>query len=92
MTEKPVKNSEKLETVEIRRTPRFLPFLLTGAAAGFLIALIAWLATGANGQIFGYLIAYGTGIGAALGIIAATAVEAATRKRTKQALATKLEG
>ena len=94
MTEKAPKQAAnaKTETVEIRRTPKFLPFLLTGGVAGFAVALIAWLASGANGQVFGYLVAYGSGIGAALGIIAATVAEAATRKRTKQAVATKLEG
>ena len=84
--------TEKLETVEIRRTPKFLPFLLTGGALGMVIALIAWASSGMNGQIFGYLIAYGAGLGVAAGIIAATVIETITRKRVKQAKATKLEG
>ena len=84
--------TEKLETVEIRRTPKFLPFLLTGGALGIVIALIAWASSGMNGQIFGYLIAYGAGLGVAVGIIAATVIETITRKRVKQAKATKLEG
>lgn len=83
---------DKLETVEIRRMPKFLPFLLTGGVAGLIVALILWVSSGSNQNVFGYLIAYGTGLGAAAGIIAATVAEASTRKRAKRATATKLEG
>jgi len=85
-------NREKLETVQIRRMPKFLPFLLTGGVLGLITALIMWVSSGANQNVFGYLMAYCTGIGAAAGIIAATAFEAATRKRAKSVQATKLEG
>ena len=80
------------QTVEIRRFPKFLPFLITGGVIGLSLALITWLATGANQAFFGYLISYGTGLGVAAGIIAATMLEAATRKRAKRVQATKLEG
>ena len=86
------KQAAQTETVEIRRFPKFLPFLITGGVIGFILALITWLATGANQAFFGYLISYGTGLGVAAGIIAATMLEAATRKRAKRVQATKLEG
>ena len=84
--------TEKREIVEIRRTPKFLPFLLTGGVLGFLVGLFLWASSGASQQLFGYLIAYGAGIGAALGLIAATIFETLTRTRAKRVEATKLEG
>lgn len=97
MSEKPTnkptnKPTEKREIVEIRRTPKFLPFLLTGGILGLFVGLILWLSSGSNSQLFGYLIAYGAGIGAALGLTAATIFESVTRARTKRVEATKLEG
>ncbi|MDE2591897.1 MAG: hypothetical protein KGL41_03465 [Actinomycetales bacterium] len=85
-------NSAKREVVEIRRTPKFLPFLLTGGLLGFLVGLILWASSGSNPQLFGYLIAYGAGVGAALGLTAATVLESLTRARAKRVEATKLEG
>jgi uncharacterized membrane protein (DUF485 family) len=85
-------NREQFETLEIRRTPKFLPFLITGGVFGLIVALIAWAASGMNQEIFGFLVSYGAGLGVAAGIIAATVIEGITRKRAKRVQATKLEG
>lgn len=83
---------EKLETVEIRRTPKFLPFMITGGVLGLAVGFILWLSANASRELLGYLITYSAGIGVALGLIAATIIETITRRRTKRVTATKLEG
>ena len=86
------KLAEKREIVEIRRTPKFLPFMITGATIGLIGAFALWFATNGTRDFLGYMATYFSGIGAALGLIAATAVELATRRRVKRVEATKLEG
>jgi hypothetical protein len=86
------KATEKREIVEIRRTPKFLPFMLTGATIGLITGFTLWFATNGTRDFLGYIVTYFSGIGAALGLIAATAIELATRRRVKRVEATKLEG
>ena len=86
----------KNEIVKIRRAPKFLPFILTGSALGLIIALIVGFSLPASSdsrsQIQGILIAYFTGGGLGLGIIAALVLDRIFSARIKSAEATKLEG
>ncbi len=86
------KATEKREIVEIRRTPKFLPFMLTGATIGLITGFTLWFATNGTRDFLGYIVTYFSGIGAGLGLMVATAVEFATRRRVKRVQATKLEG
>lgn len=86
----------KNEIVKIRRAPKYLPFILTGSFVGLLVALIVGFALPASSdsrsQVQGILIAYFTGGGLAVGIIAALVFDRIFSARTKSAEATKLEG
>jgi H+/Cl- antiporter ClcA len=84
------------ESVKIRRAPKFLPFLLSGAILGIVVALILGATIPAeqrtNEPIVTYLIAYLGAIGAAVGIVAALIFDRIGLARAKTAEATKLEG
>jgi xanthine/uracil permease len=85
----------KTEEVKIRRSPKYLQFLLTGAILGLISGAIIGFALGPDPQtgqtITNYLIAYLTATGAALGIILAVTLDWIFTLRTKRATATKLE-
>ena len=86
----------KTEQVKIRRSPKFLPFLLTGAVIGVVIAVILGLAIPADSKtpepIVTYLLGYLGALGAAAGIVAAVVADRIGAARAKTAEATKLEG
>ena len=90
------KTTLKTEQVTIRRSPKFLPFLLTGGILGLIIALIlnASIAPEARSaaSILGYLVAFSVATGAGLGITAAVILDRIGSARSKTLEATKLEG
>ena len=89
------KQTLKTEQVRIRRTPKFLPFLITGAVIGVVIAVILGLVIPADSKtaepIVTYLIGYLGALGAALGIVAAVVADRIGVARAKTVEATKLE-
>lgn len=84
----------KTESVSIRRSPKYLPFLITGGVLGVTVAVILNFMIPAdsrtNEPVVTYLIAYLGGLGAALGIILATVLDRIGRARAKTLEATKL--
>jgi len=82
-------------TVKVRRSPKFLPFVLSGILLGVVVAFIlnALIApeNRTDTNILGYLVLYCAGAGLALGVLAVLALEAFFRARAKQVSATKLE-
>jgi membrane associated rhomboid family serine protease len=84
------------QQVRIRRTPKFLPFLITGAVIGVIIAVILGLSIPADAKtpepIVTYLIGYLGAIGAVAGIVTAVVVDRIGVARAKTVEATKLEG
>ncbi|MFM5905238.1 MAG: hypothetical protein ACKORF_03935 [Micrococcales bacterium] len=96
--------SNPIETpavLNIRRAPKFFPFLVTGALVGFVVALVLNAAssspvdpaTGApQPSILGYLLVFLGMTGAGLGIGTAVIMDRIFVARTKQVKATKLEG
>lgn len=87
---------DKSEIVKIRRAPKYLPFILTGSLLGLLIAVIVGATlpgdSGSKSQVQGILIAYFTGAGLGLGILAALVFDRIFGARAKSVEATKLEG
>jgi hypothetical protein len=84
------------EKVEIRRAPKFLPFLLTGGAVGLFLALILFFGTGQFAKqdwasMLGVLVAFMCGIGAFGGLYLAVIFDRISKAKAKQTTATKLE-
>ena len=84
------------QQVRIRRTPKFLPFLITGAVIGVITAVILGLSIPADSKtpepIVTYLIGYLGAIGAVAGIVIAVVADRIGVARAKTVEATKLEG
>jgi hypothetical protein len=90
------KTTLKTEQVTIRRSPKFLQFLLSGAILGLIVAFLlnASIAPDARSgaPILGYLVAFSVGLGAGLGMIVAVILDRIGSARSKTLEATKLEG
>ena len=87
---------ESATEVQIRRAPKYLPFMITGAAAGVILAVILNTLIPdeqRTGQpILGYLIVFLGALGFALGIVSALVFDRVFRARAQTLEATKLEG
>ncbi len=79
----------RTEQVRVRRSPKILNFLLTGAVLGAIVALILTFAFPANAeypvsQVFGFLLVLGIVIGAAVGGIFALIFERTSQRRARE--------
>lgn len=96
MAEKSNKIVMSTETVRIRKTPRFLPFLLTGGILGIIAALLVGLTIPEEQKtgepIVTLLVAFFAGIGMSLGIVLTIILDRIGIARAKTLEATKLEG
>ena len=90
------KTTLKTEQVKIRRSPKYLPFLITGGVIGALVGTVLGLSIPAEQKtaepIITYLIAFLGGIGVVAGIVAALVVDRIGVAKAKTIEATKLEG
>jgi hypothetical protein len=78
--------------VDIRRAPKFLPFMVTAGVIGLIVSSITAFAIQAPGNFFGYVIVWGTVLFATGGVILAVVLEAIFWARSKRIEATKIEG
>ena len=65
---------ENKEMAQLRRAPKYFPFLISGGAVGLLVALVLFLATGSAAttdwlSILGILVLFVSAIGAFAGVI-----------------------
>ena len=90
------KSKEQSVDVSIRRSPKYLSFIIVGAVLGITTALVLNAGVPDSQRsaepVLGYLVAFLAGAGAALGIIAALVLDRIFATRAKVAKATKLEG
>ncbi|MEY4993158.1 MAG: hypothetical protein RIS82_280 [Actinomycetota bacterium] len=95
-TENSPRKIAKIEQVSIRRTPKYLQFLLTGGILGIIIALIVGASIPESQRtaepLVTYLVAFFAAIGVGAGIVAALIVDRIFATRSKTLEATKLEG
>ena len=90
---------DHLETVRVRRAPKFSVFLIVGAALGIVVALILTFAfdgsrsqspnTGlvyTDGQIFGFLVLICVTAGVAIGAVVALVFDRVLRRRSREVL------
>lgn len=89
------KTTLKTEQVKIRRSPKYVPFLITGGVIGVIVGAVLGLSIPAEQQtaepLITYLIAFIGGIGVVAGIVAALVVDRIGVARAKTIEATKLE-
>lgn len=89
------KTTLKTEQVKIRRSPKYLPFLITGGVIGALVGTVLGLSIPAEQKtaepIITYLIAFLGGLGVVAGIVAALVVDRIGVAKAKTIEATKLE-
>jgi len=81
---------------QLRRAPKYLPFLLTGGAFGLILALIAFFGTGQAATAdwattLGLCLLFFTGIGSLSGAWLATLFDRVNSAKSKRVQATKLE-
>lgn len=90
------KTTLKTEQVTIRRSPKYLIFLIAGAILGIVVALILGLSIPEEQRtakpLVTFMVAFLGGAGAALGIIVAVILDRIFVARAKSVEATKLEG
>jgi len=90
------KKPEQTETLEIRKAPKFLPFMFTGTMIGLVVGIVLYQlipAENRTGQnIFGYLVIFFMFAGFAAGIVLTVVLDWLSRSRIKQVEATKLKG
>ena len=86
---------EKPEDVEIRRAPKVLPWGLTGAAIGMIIALVLSVVApeseGSSYNVLGLLLVSLGSLGLGAGIALAIAIDLVTASRAKRASAIRAE-
>ena len=79
------------EDAVLRRAPKYPRFMIAGAIAGVLVALILTVAFPANAQfspaqVFGFLLLFFAVIGAAAGAVVAILVDRSMLKRAQKAV------
>lgn len=79
-------------TLKIRKAPRLLPFVITAGLIGLIVSLIVAFAIAAPANFFGMVVAYGTGIFMAIGLVVALILDSISQARARTIEATKLEG
>lgn len=86
---------ENSEEVEIRRAPKVLPWALTGAVVGLLIALTLYLvipeANRSSRDVFGLLLVSLGSLGLGLGVAMAIGIDLVTATKVKRATAVRTE-
>jgi uncharacterized membrane protein YjjP (DUF1212 family) len=79
------------EMVQIRKAPKYLPFLLAFATVGFIAAVFVYLtideADKGNASIFGLMVTYFSAVGAGIGLVLALILDGISRLRVKNAVA-----
>jgi hypothetical protein len=79
------------EMVQIRKAPKYLPFLLAFATIGFIIAVFVYFtideADKGNASIFGLMVTYFSAAGAGVGLVMALILDGISRLRVKNAVA-----
>jgi hypothetical protein len=83
---------ETKATVSVRKAPRILPFVASAGVIGLVVSLITAWSIQAPANFFGVVVAYGTGIFMAIGLVLVLVLDAISQARAKTLEATKLEG
>ncbi|MEY4743459.1 MAG: hypothetical protein RIR34_798 [Actinomycetota bacterium] len=88
--------AKETETVEVRRAPKYFPFLLSGGAVGLVLGLIAFFATGQENSpegtsVLGLMVLFPSAILAFAGVVVAWVVDRKSVASAKRVTATKLE-
>lgn len=88
--------SQETRDLNVRRAPKYLPFILFGAAVGIVFGLILYFATSQpdakdSTSILGLLIVIPAALGAGAGLLAASVLDSRSVAKSRQVQAAKLE-
>lgn len=77
--------AKKTEDLNIRRAPKFLPFLILGAVLGIIAAIVVNAVAGGNSDtpILGYLMVYFGVIGIALSLTTSLVIDLVLRRKSR---------
>ncbi len=92
----PVETVVAHESVSVRRSPRYMRFLVVGASIGIVVALILTVAFPANadfdrGQVFGFLLLFFGVIGLGLGAVVALILDRRAARRSVTLVADRID-
>ncbi|MCR2762655.1 potassium transporter Trk [Microbacterium sp. zg.B48] len=89
--------ADRIETVRVRRTPKYAVFLIAGAGLGLLVALILTFASNgtadtspntgliySQGQVFGFLALICITVGVAIGGVTALILDRVLARRSRE--------
>lgn len=79
-------------TVQLRRSPKLLAFLVTFAIIGLIASLIVGLVFGVAATFLLFLLAFGTGFVTFIGWVVYVILDLIFGRRSKSVSATKIEG
>jgi hypothetical protein len=88
--------SQETRDLNLRRAPKYLPFILFGGAAGVIVGLILFFATGQLASkdwasMLGLLIVGPAAIGAGVGVVSASILDGRSVAKSRQVQAAKLD-
>jgi hypothetical protein len=88
--------SQETKDLNLRRAPKYLPFILSGGVAGVILGLILFFATGQNAtsdwsSIIGLLIVIPAAVGAGVGLLWASVLDGRSVAKSRQVQAAKLD-
>ena len=88
--------SQETRDLNLRRAPKYLPFILFGGAVGVIIGLILFFATDQSAtkdwaSMLGLLIVGPAAIGAGAGVVSASIMDGRSVAKSRQVQAAKLD-
>jgi hypothetical protein len=88
--------SPEIKDLNLRRAPKYLPFILFGGTVGVIVGLILFYATSQptaqdSPSILGLLIVIPAALGAGVGLLAATVLDSRSVAKSRQVQAAKLD-
>jgi hypothetical protein len=88
--------SQETKDLNLRRAPKYLPFILFGGLVGAIVGLILFFATGQSAtkdwsSFLGLVVVIATAVSAGVGLVIATILDSRSVAKSRQVQAAKLD-